>query len=199
MRNTWSLSFIWAGLSFSSLLLLSSSWSICPQGTNSSCSACSPPLISVSPVGLGHLLLIPLRINTGELCKASCWPVFRHRGFQRLVSEASEGCKDFCWTLRSFEQALGDDEGQGSLACGSPWDCKESDMTELLDNSSRSWDGVIFSEYKRREESSFWEKMELASLGNSRDAVSLQTPDWFVVRTLSWKIAFKVFAEKLKM
>ena len=27
-----------------------------------------------------------------------------------------------------FEQALGD-EGQGSLACCSPWDCNESDMT----------------------------------------------------------------------
>ena len=31
-----------------------------------------------------------------------------------------------------FEQAPGDDEGQGSLACGSPWDHKESDMTEQL-------------------------------------------------------------------
>ena len=29
-----------------------------------------------------------------------------------------------------FEQALGDGEGQGSLACCSPWGCKESDMTE---------------------------------------------------------------------
>ena len=29
-----------------------------------------------------------------------------------------------------FEQALGDDEGQGSLACCGPWDCKESDMAE---------------------------------------------------------------------
>ena len=29
-----------------------------------------------------------------------------------------------------FEQALGDSEGQGSLARCSPWDCKESDMTE---------------------------------------------------------------------
>ena len=26
-----------------------------------------------------------------------------------------------------FEQALGDGEGQGGLACCSPWDCKESD------------------------------------------------------------------------
>ena len=29
-----------------------------------------------------------------------------------------------------FEQALGDGEGQGCLACCSPWGCKESDMTE---------------------------------------------------------------------
>ena len=29
-----------------------------------------------------------------------------------------------------FEQALGDGEGQGSLACCRPWGCKESDMTE---------------------------------------------------------------------
>ena len=29
-----------------------------------------------------------------------------------------------------FAQALGDTEGQGNLACCSPWDHKESDMTE---------------------------------------------------------------------
>ena len=34
-----------------------------------------------------------------------------------------------------FEQALGDGEGQGSLACCSPWDNRESDMTEWLNNS----------------------------------------------------------------
>ena len=28
-----------------------------------------------------------------------------------------------------FEQTLGDSEEQDSLACCSPWDCKESDMT----------------------------------------------------------------------
>ena len=31
-----------------------------------------------------------------------------------------------------FEQALGDGEGQGNLACCSPWGCKESDTTEQL-------------------------------------------------------------------
>ena len=31
---------------------------------------------------------------------------------------------------REFEQAPGDTEGQGSLVCCSPWDCKELDKTE---------------------------------------------------------------------
>ena len=34
-----------------------------------------------------------------------------------------------------FEQALGDGEGQGRLACCSPWGRKESDTTELLNNN----------------------------------------------------------------
>ena len=33
-----------------------------------------------------------------------------------------------------FEQILGDGEGQGSLACCSPWSHKELDMTEQLNN-----------------------------------------------------------------
>ena len=32
------------------------------------------------------------------------------------------------------EQTLGDNEGQGSLVCCSPWGHKESDMTERLNN-----------------------------------------------------------------
>ena len=31
-----------------------------------------------------------------------------------------------------FEQALGVGNGQGSLACCSPWGCKQSDTTERL-------------------------------------------------------------------
>ena len=34
-----------------------------------------------------------------------------------------------------FEKTLGDSEGQGSLACCSPWGWKESDMTEPLNNN----------------------------------------------------------------
>ena len=33
-----------------------------------------------------------------------------------------------------LEQALGDGEGQGSLMCCGLWGCKESDMTEQLNN-----------------------------------------------------------------
>ena len=36
-----------------------------------------------------------------------------------------------------FEQAPGDGEGQGSLACYSPWCRKESEMTEWLNNSNK--------------------------------------------------------------
>ena len=34
-----------------------------------------------------------------------------------------------------FEQVLGVGDGQGSLACFSPWGCKELDVTELLNNN----------------------------------------------------------------
>ena len=40
------------------------------------------------------------------------------------------------------EQTLGDSEGQGSLACCSPWGRKESDTTEQLNNNK------IFNCYK---------------------------------------------------
>ena len=34
-----------------------------------------------------------------------------------------------------LEQTLGDGEGQGSLACCSPWGCKEWDTTEQLNQT----------------------------------------------------------------
>ena len=33
-----------------------------------------------------------------------------------------------------FEQTLGNSKGQGRLVCCSPWGCKESDITEQLNN-----------------------------------------------------------------
>ena len=42
-----------------------------------------------------------------------------------------------------FEQAMGDSEGQGSLACCSPWGSKELDMTEGLNNNKFSCDELF--------------------------------------------------------
>ena len=38
-----------------------------------------------------------------------------------------------------LEQAPGVGDGQGSLACCSPWDHKESDTTEQLNNHHHHW------------------------------------------------------------
>ena len=60
------------------------------------------------------------------------------------------------WT--EFEQTLGDSEGQGSLACCSPWGHKESDTIEQLNNNNNHapyWRGTkkfskkwLLSDYK---------------------------------------------------
>ena len=42
-----------------------------------------------------------------------------------------------------FEQALGDGEEQGSLACCSPWSHKESAMTEQLNNNNKTVKGEL--------------------------------------------------------
>ena len=44
-------------------------------------------------------------------------------------------CLDSITMDMMFEEALGDSEGQGSLVYYSPWGCKESDMTEQLNNT----------------------------------------------------------------
>ena len=45
-----------------------------------------------------------------------------------------------------FEQTLGDGEGEGSLACFSPWGHKESDRTEGL--NSKDFEGYSILNYK---------------------------------------------------
>ena len=42
--------------------------------------------------------------------------------------------------VQEFEQTPGDSEGQGSLACCSPWGHKELDMTMRLNNNCSLWD-----------------------------------------------------------
>ena len=41
-----------------------------------------------------------------------------------------------------LEQTLGDNEGQGSLVCCSPWGHKESDTTELPNNNEHERRGI---------------------------------------------------------
>ena len=43
-----------------------------------------------------------------------------------------------------FEQAPGDGEGQGSLACCSPWVHKELEMTERMNNITRGKETIPF-------------------------------------------------------
>ena len=43
-----------------------------------------------------------------------------------------------------FEQAPGDDEGQGSLACCSPWGHKQLDMTEQLSTAQQQDPIMVF-------------------------------------------------------
>ena len=48
-------------------------------------------------------------------------------------------------TAYEFEEALRDAEGQGCLTCCSTWGCKESYMTEQLNNSNALEEGQALS------------------------------------------------------
>ena len=51
---------------------------------------------------------------------------------ERVSEDEMDGWLHWC-NGHELGQTLGDGEGQGGLACYSPWGCKESDMTEWLD------------------------------------------------------------------
>ena len=42
-----------------------------------------------------------------------------------------------------FEQAPGVGDGQGSLVCCSPWDCKELDTTEWLNSNNKYYEKIL--------------------------------------------------------
>ena len=64
-----------------------------------------------------------------------------------LIVEKTQGRRRSGWTEdenvgwhhllngHEFEHTSGDSEGQGNLACCSPWGCKDLDMTERLNNN----------------------------------------------------------------
>ena len=48
-----------------------------------------------------------------------------------------------------FEQAPGICNGQGGLACCSPWGCKESDMTEQLNRTEPSLNDLYLNDFSQ--------------------------------------------------
>ena len=42
-----------------------------------------------------------------------------------------------------FEQAPGVGDGQGGLACCSPWGCKQTDMTERLNRNNNNVNNLL--------------------------------------------------------
>ena len=74
---------------------------------------------------LGHLMWQPDSLERPRCCKRL-----------RVGREGDDRGWDGWWHHRldghEFEQAPGVSDGQGSLACYSPWGCKESDTTEWL-------------------------------------------------------------------
>ena len=73
-----------------------------------------------------------------------------------------------------LEQALGDGERQGSLACCSPWGCKEFAKTEWLNNKYREWRGEsCVSRFKK-----LWVEEEISVA----QSLSYLLPTWCEVR-----------------
>ena len=73
----------------------------------------------------------------------------RRRGWQRM--RWLDGITDLPkFTSHELGQTLGDGEGQGSLACWSPWCLKESDTTRLL-NKNSWWIWFVFGKVFWRE------------------------------------------------
>ena len=81
-------------------------------------------MLKLKRQSFGHLMQ-----RTDSLEKTLCW--------ERLkVGEGWTTEMKWLWHYQlnghKFEQGLGVGDGQGSLACCSPWGCKESDTTERL-------------------------------------------------------------------
>ena len=53
----------------------------------------------------------------------------------------------YWFNRHEFEQAPGDGEGQGSLACCRPWGRKESDLTEQLNNNILTLNRMSFYDF----------------------------------------------------
>ena len=83
----------------------------------------------------------PAAEDLGKVQRGQGQPVLREEPFhtQSDFSQAEDEMVGWYHRLNGheFEQTLGDNEGQGSLACCSPWGCKESDKTERPNNKQQ--------------------------------------------------------------
>ena len=100
------------------------------------------------PGGLPSMWSHRLRHDWRDLVAAAAWKNFSGSEWsfdvgkdRRQKEKGMTADKMVGWHHRlnafEFEQVLGDGEGQGSLACRSPWGHKESDTTEWLTNNNR--------------------------------------------------------------
>ena len=62
---------------------------------------------------------------------------------KRASEDEMAGWQYWC-NGHELEQTSGDSEGQGGLACCSPWDCRESDMTRQLNNNNSNTTTSIY-------------------------------------------------------
>ena len=80
----------------------------------------------------------------------------RRRGQQRR-----RWLDSITYSVAMAEQTPGDSEGQGSLACCSPWGCKESDTTKPLNNNNkenqRNWSLISVIQ---KVDGFFWNKLK---------------------------------------
>ena len=68
-----------------------------------------------------------------------------------------------------FQQALGDGEGQGSLACCSPWGHKELDTTERLKHTEKK---LFFYVGNSQRRSYIWKRTQRNTHGPQRFSIS---------------------------
>ena len=120
----------------------------------------------------------------------------RPRCWERLKKEEKGTTEDEMvgWYHRlnghECEQAPGDGDGQGSLACCSPWGCKESDTTEQL-NWTELKDGSIRG--RALGDASFWRwsPQSGTSKKGSREIIS---PFHHVMKFWLWRTVQKALA-----
>ena len=102
-----------------------------------------------------EVLMLKLKLKLklqyfGHWKRPWCWEKLRagggggDRGWEYWMASSLNECE--------FDQTLGDSDGQGSLVCCSPWGCKESDVTEWLNEDNRSeWSDQSYTDIDCRD------------------------------------------------